>query len=132
MDDKNFNLDGTITIYYKNKMLLDEVQYKLLNLILTDGSIVNSQRELSLSRTKAMGLINRMNRLAPEIVVEFDKKKDESYMQVSDFGMKLLNSYAQKEFELYIFLKKGNAHLNSSFHHALKSRQGANSQVCAG
>ncbi|ASB48221.1 winged helix-turn-helix domain-containing protein [Alkalitalea saponilacus] len=116
MEDKNFNLNGTITIYYNNKVLLDEVQYRLLNLVLTDGSLANALQELNLSRSKAMGLINRMNRLAPETVVDMGKKKDKTYLQVSDFGMKLLNSYAQKEFELYIFLKDGNRHLNASFH----------------
>lgn len=111
----NFNLNGNITIHYKNEILMDALNYRLLNLILTDEQMLGLVKELHISRGKAMQIIHHMNRLAPRPVVEIEKDKNEPTFRVSDFGMMLLNSYAQKEFELYIFLNKSNQHLNNSF-----------------
>jgi molybdate transport repressor ModE-like protein len=112
---KNFNMSGTITISYNNEVLLGALHYRLLNLILTDNTLTNVQSELHISKQKAISLINHMNRLAPQPVTEVEKIKNEGHYHITNFGMRLINSYAQKEFDLYLFLRKSDQYLNTSF-----------------
>jgi molybdate transport repressor ModE-like protein len=117
MKNDNFNLNGTINIFYENELLMGELQYRLLNLILTDSTIAEIKQELQISRQKAVSTIGKMNKLAPLPVVETEIEKDTVFFRISDFGMKLMTSYAQKEFELYMFLSKSKEQLNNSFAH---------------
>jgi molybdate transport repressor ModE-like protein len=110
----NFNLNGNITIQYNNETLIDNLQYRLLNLIITQSSLSSAAQELNIPLAKALSVINKMNKLSPTTVVEIEKGKHEVNLQISDFGMRLLNVYAQKEFDLYIFLKKSSQQLNNS------------------
>lgn len=115
MKNNQFNLNGTITIYYNSQILMAPIHYQLLNAILTDSMLHHITEGLGISKQKAIGLINHMNRLAPYPVIEIEKIKHELHYQITDFGMRLVNSYAQKEFDLYMFLKKSDSHLNNSF-----------------
>jgi molybdenum-dependent DNA-binding transcriptional regulator ModE len=131
MKNNNFNLNGTITICYNNEILMGSLQYRLLNLVIADSILRTVTDELNITKQKAILLINNMNKLAPYPVTEIEKGKYENHHRVTDFGMRLLNSYAQKEFDLYMFLKKSDEHLNNSFMNCIEEKNSLTSAAFA-
>lgn len=125
MKNKHFNLNGTITISYNNELLMGQLQYRLLNLIINDHLLNNTNSELNISKQRAVGIINTMNRIAPNQIVDIEKGKQETRFSLTDFGMKLLNSYAQKEFDLYMFLRKSDDYLNNNIINNMEKKQEA-------
>ncbi len=125
MKNKHFNLNGTITINYNNELLMGQLQYRLLNLIINDHLLNNTNSELNISKQRAINIINTMNRIAPNLIVEIEKGKQETSFSLTDFGMKLLNSYAQKEFDLYMFLRKSDDYLNNNIINNMDKKQEA-------
>lgn len=125
MKNKHFNLNGTITINYNNELLMGQLQYRLLNLIINDHLLNNTNSELNISKQRAISIINTMNRIAPNLIVEIEKGKQETRFSLTDFGMKLLNSYAQKEFDLYMFLRKSDDYLNNNIINNMDKKQEA-------
>lgn len=125
MKNKHFNLNGTITINYNNELLMGQLQYRLLNLIINDHLLNNTNSELNISKQRAINIINTMNRIAPNLIVEIEKGKQETRFSLTDFGMKLLNSYAQKEFDLYMFLRKSDDYLNNNIINNMDKKQEA-------
>ncbi len=109
------SLSGNINISYNGDILLGELQYRLLNLLLTDNLLETVALELKISYPKAVELMKEMNRIAPDKVVEFRTGRAGKEFIISDYGMKLMNAFAQKEFELYIFLQKSNTQLGMAF-----------------
>jgi len=125
MKNKHFNLNGTITINYNNELLMGQLQYRLLNLIINDHLLNNTYSELNISKQRAVSIINTMNRIAPNQIVDIDKGKQETRFRLTDFGMMLLNSYAQKEFDLYMFLRKSDDYLNNNIINNMEKKQEA-------
>ncbi|MBN2744422.1 MAG: LysR family transcriptional regulator [Marinilabiliaceae bacterium] len=109
-----FNMDGSITIYCKDELLMGATQYRLLNQIVIDGSINAAARNLKMSYQHAWTLINRMNHLSPlPIVLRQKGGRDGGGCQLSSYGLRLLNTYAQKEIELMEFFRECNRQLNN-------------------
>lgn len=109
-----FNLNGSIAIYCKNELLMGAVQYRLLNQIVVDGSINAAAKNLKISYQHAWHLIDRMNQLSPTpIVIRQKGGRSGGGCSISVSGMRILNTYAQKEFELMGFLERGNTQLNN-------------------
>jgi len=131
MKNNTFNLNGSITIYYNNEILMGSLQYRLLNLVLTDSTLNKVTEDLNLSKQKAIVLINTMNKLAPYPVADMDKAKHENHYRITDFGMRLLSSYAQKEFDFYKFMKKSDEHLNNSFMNCNEEKNALSSSLYA-
>ncbi len=109
------SLSGNINISYNGDVLVGELQYRLLNLLLTDNLLETVALELKISYPKALEMMKEMNRIAPAKVVEFRAGRAGKEFIISDYGMKLMNAFAQKEFELYIFLQKSNTQLGMAF-----------------
>ena len=108
-----FVLEGTINIYCKSQILIGATQYRLLNQIVTDGSINAASKNLKMSYQHAWHIIDKMNELSPiPIVIRQKGGKAGGGCTISLYGMKILNTYAQKELELINFLKKANSQLN--------------------
>jgi len=116
------SLSGNINISYNGAILVGELQYRLLNLLLTDNLLETVAMELKISYPKAVELMKEMNRIAPDKVVEFRAGRAGKEFVISDYGMKLMNAFAQKEFELYMFLQKSNTQLGMAFEETTVSK----------
>jgi molybdate transport repressor ModE-like protein len=116
------SLSGNINISYNGDILVGELQYRLLNLLLTDNLLETVALELKISYPKALELMKEMNRIAPAKVVESRTSRAGKEFFISDYGMKLMNAFAQKEFELYIFLQKSNTQLSMAFEEHVVSK----------
>jgi molybdate transport repressor ModE-like protein len=109
------SLSGNINISYNGDILIGELQYRLLNLLLTDNLLETVALELKVSYPKAVEMIKEMNRIAPDKVIHSRTTRNGKEFYICDYGMKLMNAFAQKEFELYIFLQKSNTQLSIAF-----------------
>lgn len=109
-----FSIEGSLVIYCKSEVLIGVSQYRLLNQIIIDGSINASARNLKMSYQHAWHMIDKMNQLSPiPIVIRKKGGKDGGGCTLSQYGHKLLNTYAQNEAELSGFLKQSNMQLNN-------------------
>ena len=116
------SLSGNINISYNGDILVGELQYRLLNLLLSDNLLETVALELRISYPKAVDMIKEMNRIAPEKLVESRRSRVGTEFFISEYGMKLMNAFAQKEFELYIFLQKSNTQLSMAFEEQVESK----------
>ncbi len=120
MRNNHFNLNGTISIYFDNEVLIGPMHYRLLNLIITDSNLNSVTEKLNISKQKALSLINSINRVAPMPVTNAIKKREETIFKITDFGSRLINSYTQKELDFFMFLQKSDKHLNNSFMNSIE------------
>jgi molybdate transport system regulatory protein len=113
MKTQAYNIAGSLVIYRNSEVFISLVQYRLLNQINTDGSINAAAKNMKISYQHAWHLINKMNQLSPMPVVISQKGgKYGGGCFLSEYGMQVLKTYAQREAELYAFLSQSNDLLN--------------------
>jgi len=116
MSHSVFTLDASISIYRQDELFIGNAQYRLLKQILADGSIHAAAKNLKISYQYAWHLIDKVNRLSPiPVVVRQKGGKDGGGCEVSPYGKKLIQTYAQKELELIAFIEQSNSELEGCF-----------------
>lgn len=115
----DISLSGNIIISYRDVVLVGELQYSLMNLLLTDSKLKTVVRALNLSYAQAVNILKEMNEVAPEPVIEIVVRRNGNEFYVNACGKRLMNAFAQKKFELSSFLQKSNTQLGVVFNSGL-------------
>ena len=111
-----FTMEANLTLYREGELFLGNQQIRLLNQVLTDGSIHAAAKNLKMSYQHAWHLMDKVNRLSPvPIVIRQKGGKDGGGCRISPFGRKLMDAFMKRELEVFHFMNECNSDLERCF-----------------
>ena len=111
-----FTMEANLTLYREGELFLGNQQIRLLNQVLTDGSIHAAAKNLKMSYQHAWHLMDKVNRLSPvPIVIRQKGGKDGGGCSISPYGRKLMEAFMKRELEVFHFLDECNSDLERCF-----------------
>ena len=101
MKQFGFQFMADISIYRNNELFLGQLQIKLLQQVMIDGSIHSAAKSLKMSYQHVWHILDKVNRLSP-IPVIFRQKggRDGGGCGLSPFGLKLMKFYEERVVEI--------------------------------
>jgi molybdate transport system regulatory protein len=117
MKDEPYKVEAAVTIYHQGDVFIGPQQFALIRQLIEDGSMNAAAHRLGYSFQKTWQMVHKMNELAPEpIVISQLGGRHGGGCVVSDYGKRLIKSYAQRELEVLKVLAQNENELdNCSF-----------------
>ncbi|MDD3080391.1 MAG: LysR family transcriptional regulator [Paludibacter sp.] len=111
-----FYMDAGLTVYRDGEVFLSPNHIRLLKQVEKDGSISAAAKSLKMSYQHAWHLLDKINYLSPlPVVIRQKGGKDGGGCLISNYGLKLVRIFEQKEIDLKNFLESNNADFNNCF-----------------
>ena len=96
-----YYLEGAFAILKDDEVFFGPLQHKIVNQIVKDGSINAAAKNLGISYQHAWSIIDKMNRLSPvPIVIRKKGGKDGGGCRISDYGLRIYESFAVYSFKM--------------------------------
>lgn len=109
-------MEVNLTLHREGELFLGSQQMRLLNQVMTDGSIHAAAKNLRMSYQHAWHLLDRVNRLSPvPIVVRQKGGKDGGGCVISPYGKRLMDAFRKRELEVIQYLDACNSDLERCF-----------------
>lgn len=116
MNHQVFNVVADLAFYREGELFLGNIQIRLLNQVVIDGSIHAAAKNLKMSYQHAWHMLDKLNHLSPiPIIIRQKGGKDGGGCKISPYGMKLIRTYEKKVTDIIQFLAQNSSELESCF-----------------